>query len=225
MKWPNANHEVYVGAPGKMFHDHIGRTVHQRSFLWVHPAGYEGAWSVSRLRWVPQPELRWRGGDQQAKFHPPGPMHHTQWMGKGLYIMKIFLFWDLFCLTAILLVPLAFCLLDLHPLLEWGSTWNTFLPVIQVPHNNLDLQTFQGYPDKEVICCHNCLCKPSLVFGRAPGWTGAFWWGCGHNDKAQDGDQTQAWEARVLPSLARNPIDSCWAGGVHDQETAEDVEY
>lgn len=39
-------------------------------------------------------------GNQHAKFRPLGPTTHVQWIQKGLYVLKIFLFRDQSQLTA-----------------------------------------------------------------------------------------------------------------------------
>ncbi|KAG0727259.1 hypothetical protein GWK47_035034 [Chionoecetes opilio] len=99
--WPNVNQEVYVGAPSEMFRDH--RLEEQRIDMvsYIQQAMKEQQVRADYAEFLSLSLLfLGGGGDQRAKFRPPGPTHHARWMGKGLYVLKIFLFRDQFRLTA-----------------------------------------------------------------------------------------------------------------------------
>ncbi|KAG0713566.1 hypothetical protein GWK47_015936 [Chionoecetes opilio] len=91
---PNVNHEVYVGAPSEMFRDKkIGRAAHRKWFSHIQQAMKEQQVRADYAEFLNLSLLfLGGGGDQRAKFRPPGPTHHARWMGKGLYVLKIFLF-------------------------------------------------------------------------------------------------------------------------------------
>lgn len=148
-EWPTINKDVYSAAPGEMFEDGQLEELRTDMIHYLQQAMKEQQVRADYAELLSLSLLLLNGEGHKTKFRPPGPTHHARWMGKGLYVLKIFLFRKQFRLTA--KEARAVKSLSLFVALIYVRFWNEAPRGVQAPRNDLSfLQALQEYPNKPV---------------------------------------------------------------------------
>ena len=85
------------------------------------------------------------GGRKVESFRAPGPIHHARWMGKGIYVLKIFLFRSQFHMTTREVSNVTNLALFIS--LVYIRYWNEAPLAIRAPYNNVEfLARLKAFP-------------------------------------------------------------------------------
>jgi len=168
-EWPSINQGAFAAATDELFQDTVLCRLRQDMLDYL-PRVLNAQQPRDDYQEFLRLSLWFLGGaGENVSFRAPGPTHHARWMGKGIYVLKIFLFQAQFKLTpreARNITTMA-----LFVSLVYIRQWNEASLGIRAPYNDIELLSLlKTYPNQMVaskasaaICRHLWFLSEHLV--------------------------------------------------------------